>query len=426
MQTIAEFLARRKPSGNEFFPSPGSRRTALVTGEPRWSGTIAFALLRSGCNVLLAEPWDVLFYGDDRRLVTFDNVFRRWAQTIKKFNVRLVIGANAAALVPHPKTGELLHRAAGVPVVNYWWQEPRALPAALARHGGYSPHGYLNTLRDGQVLNVFADADVAEEMTRFLGLPNVAHVPPGADPDLWDAPARPLRERGTLACHVGDAGGGSEEDTGPGAPADVTRWAEQVARLKLDEPERSAVDCIKQVGGPGEIRGSTARRPYELAPTLKEEFDRWAALGRALGRRRVGQALAGVAARLGPDLVIKGAMDSAARRDLYASARAALCLPDPASHGGVPAEAFEIACGRGLLVTPASRELPSLFEPGRECVAFRTGDELADTLDRLRRSPEEFERVVAAGHQRAAAEHTWQNRLGRVLDLARERLGLPW
>src|SRR5688572_19847798 len=113
MMTVLDFFARRKRFGNEYFPCPGGRKTVLVTSHAWWTELIAHALLRCGCNVLVAEPWSQ-FWTDNRRWVTFDAVFNQWVQTIRKFNVQLVIGADDAAMVPHARTRELLHRRAGV------------------------------------------------------------------------------------------------------------------------------------------------------------------------------------------------------------------------------------------------------------------------------------------------------------------------
>ena len=60
---------------------------------------------------------------------------------------------------------------------------------------------------------------------------------------------------------------------------------DRVVDYRLANPDKPMADCIETVGGPGEQRGSTARRRYELAANLKDEFDRWNVLGAALVRR---------------------------------------------------------------------------------------------------------------------------------------------
>src|SRR5688572_11664712 len=156
--TLQEYLAQRKPLTNTFFPAAGgSGRTVLISSYIWWTELIAHALTKLGCNVLVTEPW-YLFFTDDQRFANFDDKYREWVAAIKKFNVQLVIGGNTTVMVPHVKTKELLHRAAGVPALNYWWDEPRAMPPMTRR--GFSAADYLTCVRDPQTLNVFWDADV--------------------------------------------------------------------------------------------------------------------------------------------------------------------------------------------------------------------------------------------------------------------------
>src|SRR4029078_4493531 len=93
-------------------------------------------------------------------------------------------------------------------------------------------------------------------------------------------------------------------------------------------------------------------------------------------------------------------------KDFYASPRASLTLFGGCVHGGMPLRPYEIACSHGLLFTRYNRELPSLCEPGSECVAFRNPDELREALDHILARPAEYNRVVEAGRKRAVAEHT--------------------
>jgi hypothetical protein len=423
MKTVAEFIAKRKSFTNEFFPAPGSRRTVLVSSDGPLTELMAYAAWKLGFNVLVAEPWSA-FFADERRFVTLDNVFRRWVETLRKFNVQLAIGGNATAMLPHPKTRELLHRAAGIPAVHYWYDEPRVMHPMTGL--GYTAGDYLAGLRDPRTLNVFWDGDVAEEVRRFLAVPNVAHVPLGVTPELWDGPIVPLKDRPvTLGFATDRRETAAAAGTPPAHAADTVLWAERVARLKLSEPDRSTVACIEQVGGPGESRGSTARRPYELAPTLREEFQRWDALNGALARDGRDPVLAVATARLGERFVVRN--DAVDFPRLHATSRASLNLVGGgATHGGLPGRAFAIPAAGGLLLCQYARELPGLFEPGRECVAFRTPDEMLAAVERIEASPAEFDAVAEAGRRRALAEHTWDHRMSAVLQLAKDRFDLPW
>ena len=419
MKTVAEFIAKRKSFTNEFFPAPGSRRTVLVSSDSHLTELLAFAIWKLGFNVLVAEPWSA-FFADERRFVTLDNVFRRWVDTLRKFNVQLVIGGNATAMVPHPRTRELLHRAAGVPAVNYWYDEPRVMHPMTRL--GYTAGDYLAGLRDPRTLNVFWDLDVAEEVRQFLAVPNVAHVPVGVTPQLWQGPIVPLKDRPIALSFA--ANHRVAKDMLTGHPPDTVAWAERVAKLKLADPDRAMVACIEQVGGPGESRGSTARRPYELAPTLREEFQRWEALNGVLAREGREPVLAAAVTRLGEGFVIQDDATDIPR--LHAASRASLNPLDGAAHAGLPTRAYEIPAAGGLLLCQHTRELPALFEPGRECVSFRTPDELLEMVDRIEANPAEFDPVVQAGRSRVLTEHTWEHRMSTVLQLAKERFALAW
>lgn len=434
MNTVFEFMAKRKRFTNEFFPTPGSTKTVLISSYIWWTELIAYALIRLGYNVLVAEPWYMMWI-DDRRFVNFDTIYNQWVQTIKKFNVQLILGGNTTCIVPHPRTKQLLHNEAGVPLVNYWWDEPRAMPPLTKR--GFSAHDYLSAVRDSRTLNVMWDADVEEELRRFLAIENTAHVPLGTTPEFWQTNNLPLNERPTPLCFLGnnhDEGNWIEK-----ADPKVVDWAERVAAVKLANLDRSMADCIEQVGGPGEVRGSTARRPYELAPSLKEEFERWNILGGILVLRGRNTIVKAAAERLGEQFVIVGkgwermGLRAAKEhsgvpgaKDFYASARASLNLFGGCVHGGMPLRPYEIACSNGLLFTQYNRELPSLFEPGRECLAFRNASEMLHQLDQLQQEPSRFDAIVAAGRQRTATDHTWQKRLERIMQLAKERFDLPW
>lgn len=434
MKTVLKFIARRKQLTNEFYPYPGSRRTVLVASHAGWTELAAHAVWKSGFNVLVAEPWSA-FFEDEERFVKLDNVFRRWVETLRKFNVQLVIGGNQTAMLPHPKTKEPLHRAAGVPAVHYWAEDPRTMPAMTRR--GYTAGDYLACLRDPRTLNVFWNLDVQGAVQRFLAVANVAHVPVGTTPELWQTAPGPAQERPIPLCFVGD--NALPVHWLDGQRSDTVAWAERVAALKLADPDRPLIACVDQVGGPGESRGSTARRPYELAPTLAEEFQRWEVLNAVLLRDGRDPIIAAAAERYGDRFAAIGrgwerlgvhprAEQTPAEgpAELYAKSRASLNPSDGWAARGSPFRAGEIVASGGLLFTQYDRELPQLFDPGRECVAFRNRDEMLAACERIEASPAEFDALVENGRRRLLAEHTWEHRMARVLQLAKERFDLPW
>ena len=246
MSAIVEFLQKRKRYTNEYFASPGSRRTVLLCSHVWWTEVMAYALLKLGYNVLVAEPWYLLWL-DDAKFLHFDKVFNQWVQTLRKFNVQLVLGGNSTALAPHPKTKELLHRAAGVPAVHYWWDDPRALPPMARR--GLSVYDYMNAVRDPRTLNVVWDGDVCEELRRFLSLDNVVHVPLGTTPELWATAHVPLQDRPDKLCFLGN--NHEQGDWLDRCDPRSVEWAGRVAEVKLANPDKPMADCVETVGGPG-------------------------------------------------------------------------------------------------------------------------------------------------------------------------------
>ncbi|HET6249302.1 MAG TPA: glycosyltransferase [Tepidisphaeraceae bacterium] len=441
MNGLADFLARRKSFTNEYFACPGSTKTVLISSYIWWTELIAYALLRLGYNVLVAEPW-YLMWIDDQRFANFDSIYRQWVDVIKRMNVQLVIGGNSTIAVPHPVSKELLHRAAGVPAISYWWDEPRNTPPMVKR--GLTLDDHLTAMKDDRTLNVFWDIDIAEEMQQLYGVDGV-HVPLGATPEFWQTENRPLADRPTKLCFLGnnhDEGGWAET-----CDSKLMQWAQAVVKLKLANLDRGMLQCVQEVGTPGSTeskahsvreRGSTPGN-YQVSPDTKDEFYRWMILGGVLLTECRNRIVKAAGDHLGDEFLLIGKRwdrlglkarqehsGVPAAKEYYASSKASLNLFGGCVHGGMPLRPYEIAASNGLVFTQYNRELPGLFEPGRECVAFREAGEMVEALDRILAAPAEFDRVVDAGRKRAVAEHTWEKRMERVLEHAKEKFGLPW
>ncbi|MGO8734239.1 MAG: glycosyltransferase [Terriglobia bacterium] len=61
--------------------------------------------------------------------------------------------------------------------------------------------------------------------------------------------------------------------------------------------------------------------------------------------------------------------------------------------------------------------LPQLFEPEREIVTYRTGQELKEKVDYYLARPEERAEISEGSYARAQREHTYELRLKRMLDI---------
>jgi hypothetical protein len=427
---IAEFFAQRKLGENQFFECPAGHpkrkgRTVLVTSHIYWTDLIGLSLLRMGYDVLFAAPW-YLFWTSDALWGNFDALFAEWVNIIKQHKVACIVGGNTTAMVIHPKTGEPLHRAAGVPVVHYWWDEPRTSPPMSQR--GISLRQYVGLIKDERTLNVVWDADVREELERYLGVTNAVHVPLGTTPDLWYQRQVPLKMRTRGACFLGNCHWFGEERAG--YDPELVQWAERVTAAKLGDLTKSVVECIG---------GETAIEPVDAGDeaALQRDFQRWWVLDVVLMDQNRVDVVKSLAARLGKDftlvgkkwqnvgLTAHGEHSGVPGANLYyATHKASLNLFGGCVHGGMPLRPYDIASANGLIFTHYNRELPDLFEPGKECIAFKNESEMNEQLDRVLGAPQEYDRVVEAGHRRMVAEHTWEHRMARVMGEVGERFGV--
>lgn len=73
-------------------------------------------------------------------------------------------------------------------------------------------------------------------------------------------------------------------------------------------------------------------------------------------------------------------------------------------------------CG-AFVITDWNPALPELFEPEREVVTFRTRQELKEKVDYYLAHPEERQGIADRGYARAHREHTYEKRLGRMLEI---------
>jgi hypothetical protein len=70
-----------------------------------------------------------------------------------------------------------------------------------------------------------------------------------------------------------------------------------------------------------------------------------------------------------------------------------------------------------LLITDSKANLPEMFEPGREVVAYKSTDECISQIRRLTATPADAEAIRQAGAQRTLACHTYSQRMKQLVDL---------
>ena len=82
---------------------------------------------------------------------------------------------------------------------------------------------------------------------------------------------------------------------------------------------------------------------------------------------------------------------------------------------------FEATGMGALLVTEAAPNLPQLFAPGQEVVAYEDADDLVRRIRHLLADEDERARIARAGQRRTLAEHTYARRMVELDAILRER-----
>lgn len=113
-------------------------------------------------------------------------------------------------------------------------------------------------------------------------------------------------------------------------------------------------------------------------------------------------------------------------REMYqVLGRSRLTINNHARIAGTAANNLRLfeATGMGaLLVTEAGSNLADLFEAGREVVTYRSPAECAEVVHHYLDQPAEADEIAAAGQRRTLREHTWLNRMERLVDFIRPRI----
>ncbi len=81
---------------------------------------------------------------------------------------------------------------------------------------------------------------------------------------------------------------------------------------------------------------------------------------------------------------------------------------------------FEATGVGTLLITDWKPNLPELFEPGKEVVAYRTPEECAELIEYFLEHGDEREAIARAGQQRTLREHSYYQRMQELVDIVRK------
>ncbi|MFQ5828475.1 MAG: glycosyltransferase [Candidatus Methylomirabilia bacterium] len=93
---------------------------------------------------------------------------------------------------------------------------------------------------------------------------------------------------------------------------------------------------------------------------------------------------------------------------------------------GVNIRTFELAASGACQVVDLKEDLPPLFKPGEEVLAYRDLSELRHLLDHFLDHPDEARAIGENGRRRALAEHTLRHRIEEMLTVVEQRFGRRW
>lgn len=82
----------------------------------------------------------------------------------------------------------------------------------------------------------------------------------------------------------------------------------------------------------------------------------------------------------------------------------------------IKARIFEVPGAGGFLLTGDARGLCRYYRPGEEIAVYCDLDDLAAKIRRFLSRPQERDAIARAGYERTRAEHTYEQRLHRVID----------
>ena len=83
---------------------------------------------------------------------------------------------------------------------------------------------------------------------------------------------------------------------------------------------------------------------------------------------------------------------------------------------------FEATGVGALLMTESATNLPDLFEPGREVVAYDDADDLIAKIRHFLEHEDERRRIAAAGQRRTLSQHTYRERMTQLAQMLEARL----
>ncbi len=356
---------------------------------------------------------------EDRGSTAFvEGLLRR----ILEFKPDLLLTVNHFGLDREGRLAELLERL-GLPLASWFVDNPLLI---LSRYAGLARPGTALFTWDED--NVAALRDAGYAHVHYLPLATDVHrfrpgLPQG--PESWrsrisfvgDSMTRAVAESLAACAYVPElcaayrdiaAGYGAAQERGVEAYLSLAH--PHIAKRLQSEADlalRLSCEALLTWEATRQYRQACVRAVEPLAPLVAGDADGWRA---ALG--------AGTSARVMSRLDY---YDDLPR--FYPMSQVNLNCTSRQMKGAVNQRVFDIpACG-GFVLTDRREQLDRLFEPGRESVAYDSPEELPEVASRCLADEDLRRRVVQAAHARILAEHTYEHRLSRLLEIMRASFG---
>ncbi|EFK95346.1 Spore protein ykvP [sediment metagenome] len=83
---------------------------------------------------------------------------------------------------------------------------------------------------------------------------------------------------------------------------------------------------------------------------------------------------------------------------------------------------YEVTGVGTLLLTDYKKNLAKIFQPGKECLAYKDDRECLSLAEYYMTHHKEREDIAQAGHARTLAEHTWRHRMEELLGIIKKHI----
>lgn len=342
------------------------------------------------------------------------------------FRPDFVLTVNHFGLDSEGRLAELLERLK-LPLASWFVDNPHLI---LSRYSGLATTGTA----------LFTwDADNVESL-RAAGYANAHYLPLATDPqrfrpglppgpDAWRAEVSFVGDsmessvrRSLAACAAVPEMAREYERIAEGFGASQERdvdaylaaaWPELSARLRAngDVALRLACESLVTWEATRQYRQACVTALDSFAPLVAGDEDGW----RSAWRQRLGGT---GRARFLPRLDYYGDLPR-----FYSMSAVSLNCTSRQMKGAVNQRVFDVpACG-GFVLSDRREQLDALFEPGREALVYDGPQEIPDLVARCLGDAELRQRVGRAARERILAEHTYEHRLSRLLEVMRGSFG---